>query len=129
MAWGTQQGLEIKVLSGSHCPCVAQQTPVYLTFALPSSCNFFCSPFKYQTLASSPLKCHINLNCLSCSGVSFSWWRPCMYIIKFDILLLLLKFLHQLEEHKQSTGKFFSSPTKSKTLQLLKAVKSTLMNS
>ena len=51
MAGGTQQGLEIKVLSGSHCPCMAQQTPIYPTFALPSSCNFFCSPFKYQTLS------------------------------------------------------------------------------
>lgn len=38
---GTWQGLETKVLSVSHCPCMAWQAFVYQTFAFPSCYNFF----------------------------------------------------------------------------------------
>ena len=53
----TQQGLQIRVRSVSHCVCLAQKPFIYQTFAFSSPCQLPSSPLKSQTSTPNNLFC------------------------------------------------------------------------
>ena len=53
----TQEGLNIRVHSSSHCLFRAQQTFIYQTFAFPVPCELSFSPVKSQTTVPNILFC------------------------------------------------------------------------